>query len=90
MSVHHLKINNPRWQRLRRRIKARDGYRCVSCGAAGRLEVDHVQPLHQGGAMYDPTNLQCLCRRCHLNKTARENRKDPERQRWADYLQSLL
>ena len=28
---------------------------------AGRLEVDHVNPMHRGGDPYDPANLQTLC-----------------------------
>ena len=81
MSLHHLKIDNRRWTALRRRVFERDGYRCRSCGKAGRLEADHIKPLHKGGRPYDPANLQTLCRTCHIRKTADENRHDPERQK---------
>ena len=40
---------------------------------AGRLEVDHVTALADGGGEYDPANLQTLCRVCHFGKTKREN-----------------
>jgi len=33
------------------------------------LEVDHIIPLHQGGAAVDLDNLQTLCRDCHLAKS---------------------
>ena len=33
----------------RRQVFKRDGYRCVDCGRAGKLEGDHVVPLHRGG-----------------------------------------
>ena len=89
MSLHHLKLDNRRWAALRRAAFKRDGYRCRCCGKPGRLEADHIKPLHKGGAVYDIRNVQALCRRCHLDKTARENRKDPERQRWAAYLRTL-
>ena len=29
---------------LRKLAKDRDGWRCVKCGRAGRLEVDHIKP----------------------------------------------
>ena len=89
MSLHHLKIDNRRWAALRRAVFERDSYRCRSCGKAGRLECDHIRPLHKGGLPYDPANLQALCRTCHIRKTADENRQDPERQRWAAYLRTL-
>ena len=84
MSLHHLKLDNRRWQLLRLRIFERDGWRCRSCGKAGRLECDHVVPLHHDGAMYDPENLQALCVVCHRMKTRRENETwhDPEREAW--------
>ena len=32
----------------------RDGYRCRTCGKAGRLNCDHVKrSLKDGGAVYD-------------------------------------
>ena len=77
-----------RWQRLRRRIKDRDGWRCRECGKAGRLEVDHVTRLQDGGDPWDPSNLQTLCRSCHVSKTRAENARpeSPERTAWRDYL----
>ena len=35
--------------------------------------VDHIRPLHLGGAARDPANLQSLCSDCHDLKTAREH-----------------
>ena len=62
----------------------RDGWRCRQCGRAGRLEVDHIVPLEDGGAAYDLDNLQVLDRGCHIRKTALENRKPlrPEVEAW--------
>ena len=90
MSLHHLKLNNRRCAVLRRQVFERDGYRCRCCGAAGRLEADHVLPIHKGGEVYELRNLQALCRACHIRKTADENSPtSPERREWAGYLRSL-
>ena len=53
------------WKRRRLRILDRDGWRCVLCGAASRLEVDHKIPLQDGGLEKD-SNLRALCRSCHI------------------------
>ena len=66
-----------RWKALRRLVLARDGYRCRRCGRAGRLEVDHVVPPRRGGAVWDPANLQALCRDDHRRKSDGENRRTP-------------
>ena len=34
-------------------------------------------PLHQGGAGYDLSNLETLCRGCHIAITAADNRREP-------------
>ena len=82
-SRHHAALDRRRWALTRLRVFARDGWRCRSCGRAGRLECDHVIPLHRGGDPFDRDNLQTLCRPCHIDKTANENAKpDPERDRW--------
>ena len=92
MSVHHLRLNNRRWERVRRAVFKRDGYRCQSCGRAGRLECDHVVPLHHGGERYALANLQSLCRGCHVAKTRSENAtwSDPEREAWRAFVRELL
>ena len=69
------------------------GWRCQKCGRAGRLEVDHIQPLLQGGAVYDLANLQALCRYpCHSQKTRRENSRPigPERLAWRAKLREIV
>lgn len=48
----------------RRRIHARDGGRCVVCGASDRLSVHHIRPSSVGGVGMD-RNLVTLCRTCH-------------------------
>ena len=81
-------INRRRWNTVRRQALDRDGWRCCRCGRPGRLEVDHLKPLIDGGAPYHLDNLQALCRACHHAKTTGENRRrsgkvpGPERRAW--------
>ena len=56
------KLNSGQWARLRRVVLVRDSWKCVKCGRSGRMEVDHIKPLHLGGAWYDLANLQTLMR----------------------------
>lgn len=63
----------PRWQAIRQAIIERDGFACVLCGAHGRLEVDHIQPVRDRPDLsFDPANLQALCTPCHTRKTRLE------------------
>ncbi len=36
-----------------------------------RLEIDHINPLSNGGSFDDPANLQALCSPCNNRKGAR-------------------
>ena len=53
------------WKKRRLTVLDRDGWRCRACGAASRLEVDHIVPLWEGGLEEDG-NLRALCRSCHI------------------------
>jgi 5-methylcytosine-specific restriction endonuclease McrA len=53
--------------KLRLQIFARDGHRCVKCGAQPPLELDHIMPVSRGGSS-DPENLQSLCVPCNREK----------------------
>jgi 5-methylcytosine-specific restriction endonuclease McrA len=44
--------------------------RCLFCGNTNNLSVDHVVPIAKGGTD-DPSNFQCLCRKCNSKKGAR-------------------
>ena len=77
------------WGKVRLKVLDRDGWTCAKCGKAGRLEVDHIKPLEEDGALYDLVNLQSLCRGCHFAKTRGERRgreADPEVAKWQRYL----
>jgi 5-methylcytosine-specific restriction protein A len=66
------------WQltKIRDRILLRDAYTCRKCGRVSiHLEIDHIVPLHLGGAESDE-NRQCLCSSpCHSDKTALEEKE---------------
>jgi 5-methylcytosine-specific restriction endonuclease McrA len=55
---------------VRAYILDRDRYRCKSCGATAKLQVDHIIPLAKGGNN-DISNLQTLCRACNQSKSDR-------------------
>ncbi len=71
-------LRNRRWPALRVATLRRDGFRCVSCGARGRLEVDHIKPVRMHPELaFELTNLQALCSACHSRKTRLECGFDP-------------
>lgn len=76
MSRHHLHLSGPRWARIRQAVLNAANWRCARCGRYGN-EVDHINPLHRGGDPWNRSNLQVLCRGCHIRKTARDNRRKP-------------
>lgn len=84
----------PQWQSVRFLAKRRDGFKCVSCGASGRLEVDHIKPLRSHPELaFDLANLQTLCIRCHSAKTKVEvgfgAPVDPAREAWKSLVREL-
>jgi 5-methylcytosine-specific restriction protein A len=71
------------WERVRKVILKRDKGMCQPCRRAGRVVagpiVDHITPKAQAKRLGwtqaqqdDPGNLQCICQRCHDEKTAAE------------------
>lgn len=56
-----------KWRKLRN-FFIRHNPLCKHCGAPA-TEVDHIIPLIAGGTNHDH-NLQSLCHRCHMKKTA--------------------
>ena len=50
---------------MRRRLLDAAGWRCSSCGLAGRLELHHVVPVEDGGDDSED-NLRVLSRPCHF------------------------
>ena len=80
------------WGKVRLQVLDRDSWRCQKCGKAALLEIDHVKPLEDGGALYDLANLQTLCVGCHQAKSRVERggrAPDPEGAKWRVYLTKL-
>lgn len=87
-------IRDRRWPALRLAAKRRDGFKCVKCGASGRLECDHIIPVRDAPELaFEPSNLQTLCIRCHSAKTKLEcgfgNELSPARAAWRDLLATM-
>lgn len=56
------------WRLLRLAVLQRDGYTCRTCKQFGD-QVDHIDGDSHNN---EPSNLQCLCLRCHSAKTMTE------------------
>ncbi|WP_321340951.1 HNH endonuclease [Breoghania sp.] len=99
MGVRHTRYGasvyrSPRWKAVRHLAKRRDGFMCVTCGASGDLEVDHIKPVRTAPELaFELSNLQTLCVACHSRKTRIEigfgNEVDPQRQAWRDLVQDM-
>jgi ATP-dependent DNA helicase RecQ len=59
-----LRLDSESYEKLRRRVLRRDGWRCQSCGAMSNLEVHH-QELRSHSGSDSELNLITLCRGCH-------------------------
>ena len=64
-----------RWKKLSGQARNQTPF-CWNCKASDpdQLIVDHIRELADGGRLYDPDNLQVLCRRCHAQKTTAAKR----------------
>ena len=53
------------YENVKAYVKARDGFRCRSCGTKDHLEVHHIRQRKDGGSD-SPDNLITLCHGCHM------------------------
>ena len=83
-------IRDKRWPAVRLQALRRDGWQCRQCGARGRLEVDHIEPVRRSPERaFELENLQALCSGCHSRKTRIEighPEAGPEVKKWRDLL----
>ena len=72
---------------MRKEALARAGDRCEQCQATGRLDVDHVIAIADGG-LGTIGNARVLCKPCHVAKTLSDliARGGGSQARWNDYL----
>jgi 5-methylcytosine-specific restriction endonuclease McrA len=49
----------------------RDGGKCVICGATDELHFDHIVPFSKGGTSLKAENIQLMCARHNLEKSAK-------------------
>jgi 5-methylcytosine-specific restriction enzyme A len=74
MAAHPRMYNTARWKRLRRSILERHQWRCYWCGRELDRElprmahVDHLRPVAEGGARFDPANLVVSCPGCNATR----------------------
>ncbi|GAA4680374.1 HNH endonuclease signature motif containing protein [Nocardioides nanhaiensis] len=71
-SARNTNTDRRRARAFRSAVLRRDGV-CRACGQRDAVEADHVRPVADGGARYDPANGQGLCAPCHDSKTRSEN-----------------
>jgi hypothetical protein len=83
------RIRGARGVEIRRLFLSRNPL-CVKCQEQGRIraatEVDHVKPLHAGGADTD-ANKQALCKDCHRAKTNTEQGNTLHAQMFPEWLE---
>lgn len=60
-----------RWKRESLLFKMQNPI-CAKCEVMPVEVTDHIQPVEQGGAMWDWNNWQPLCKRCHAIKSGKE------------------
>ena len=83
-------MSDRRWRVLAWQLKRAADMLCQRCGRAGRLEAHHIVPLSEGGAMYDPDNIEVLCRDCHINHHRHEcPSTHPERKLWLEAIENF-
>ena len=97
MSKHHTKhgLKGGKYERFRRRMLERAGYRCeCGCNRVGKFELHHIKPIADGGAAWDPANIQVLTRACHFEVTRRENEarnpNPPGFHAWQDFIKAAF
>ena len=86
------KLSSRPWARTAWQAKVRDNFTCQHCGKiTGAIQADHVVARVLGGAKYDLSNVQCLCKNCHAQKTRTEHPFfSAEREAYRALLDTLL
>jgi 5-methylcytosine-specific restriction endonuclease McrA len=68
-----------RWKKLRAKLIRTRPWVCAICGkpirTAAEIEADHIEPVSEGGAPYDPANVRLSHRSCNRRRRASVVRK---------------
>lgn len=56
---------------IKREVYKRDDGKCVQCGSKENLHFDHILPWSKGGSSNDVKNIQILCGRHNIQKSAK-------------------
>ncbi|MFO1121541.1 MAG: HNH endonuclease [Hyphomicrobiales bacterium] len=56
---------------IKQEVWKRNNGRCILCGSADELHFDHVLPFSRGGTSLTASNVQLLCARHNLQKSAK-------------------
>jgi len=56
---------------VKQEVYARDKGRCVVCGSDDNIHYDHILPFSKGGTSLTADNIQILCARHNLQKSAK-------------------
>ena len=56
---------------VKQEVFLRDNGKCVECGSTDNLHFDHILPYSKGGTSYSADNVQLLCARHNLSKSAK-------------------
>lgn len=91
---HHTK----KWSKLRKKVLAFYGKRCMKCGYTGpksKIHIDHIKPKSKYPELeFDFNNLQVLCEPCNMgksnlheidyrgNKTSESQKIEPKKQEY--------
>ena len=56
---------------VKQEVFKRDRGKCIKCGAEDELHFDHIIPYTKGGTSVIAENIQLLCARHNLQKSAK-------------------
>lgn len=60
--------SSTRWKALRSKIFRERGEQCEVCFSIGEVQLHHRVPVSLGGEIWNPDNLEIVCRTCHLER----------------------
>lgn len=55
---------------IKKLVWERDNAKCAQCGSINDLHFDHIIPFSKGGSSTDSNNIQILCSKHNLQKSA--------------------